>query len=96
MTATLNAAGGRIGDVRDALTLVRELLSKDAALAPPVVELLEVLAQARTPQSQYLAPELLADLLRPVLDNGDLRDHAVALVHQFGEQRYLTLRALLN
>lgn len=72
------------------------LLSNDPALAPPVVELLEALAQARTAQSQYLASELLADLLRPALDDGDLRDRAVALVHQFGEQGYLTLRALLD
>lgn len=96
MTATLAASGGRIGNVRDALALVRDRLSEDPALAAPVVDLLEALAQARTAQSQYLTPKLLSDLLHPALEEGDLRDRAVALVHQFGEQGYLTLRALLD
>ena len=96
MTATFAAAGGQVGDIRDALALVRDLLSEDTALAAPVIQLLEALAQARTAQSQYLAPELLSDLLRPALERADLRDRAVALVHQFGAQGYLTLRALLD
>lgn len=96
LTATLTAAGGHIGDVRSALALVRDLLSNDAALTGPVVELLEALTRARAAQAQYLAPVLLSDLLRPALENGDLRDRAVELVHRFGEQGYLTLRALLD
>jgi hypothetical protein len=96
LTATLTAASGHIGDVRDALALVRDLLSNNAALTGPVVELLEALARARTAQSQYLTPELLSDLLHPALEHGDLRDRAVELVHRFGEQGYLTLRALLD
>jgi hypothetical protein len=84
LTATLTAAGGRIGDVRDALALVRDRLSNDASLTAPVVELLEALARARIAHSQYLAPEVLSDLLRPALENGDRRDRAVALVHEFG------------
>jgi len=43
-----------------------------------------------------VAPDLLSDVLCPALDDRDLRDRAVALVHQFGEQGYLTLRALLD
>lgn len=97
LTATLNAADGRIGDVRDVLTVVGELLSNDhALLTPQVVELLEALAQARTAQSQYIPSELLANLLEPAIDSGDLHDRAVVLVHQFGEQGYLTLRDLLD
>jgi hypothetical protein len=54
------------------------------------------LALAHTAQSQCLAPGLLSELLRLALDKDHLRDSAVALVHQFGEQGYLTLRALLD
>jgi hypothetical protein len=82
--------------VRDALALVRDPLSENPGLVAPVVELLETLAQTRTAQSQYVAPELLSDMMRPALEHSDLRDRAVALVHQFGEQGYLTLRALLD
>lgn len=96
LTATLDAGGGRLGDVRDAVALAGGLLSNDETLARPVVEFLEVLANARTAQSQYLAPELLSDLLVPALGHDDLHDRAVALVHQFGQQGYLALRALLD
>jgi hypothetical protein len=48
LTATLETADGRLGDVRDALALVRDLLSDDPALAAPVVDLLEF-SQRRAP-----------------------------------------------
>ncbi len=73
-----------------------ELLREDPTLVAAVVDLLEALASAGTAQSQYVRPDLLSDLLRPALERDTLRDHAVALVHQFGEQGYLTLRALLD
>lgn len=96
LTATLDAAAGRLGDVRSALAVARDLLSDDKTLASPIVELLEVLAQTRTAQSQYLTPELLSDLLVPAIGQDALHHRAVALVHQFGEQGYLALRALLD
>ena len=96
LTATLDVAAGRLGDVRSALAVARDLLSGDEALASPIVELLEVLARTRTAQSQYLTPELLSDLLGPAIGEDALHDRAVALVHEFGQQGYLTLRALLE
>ena len=96
LTATLDAAAGRLGDVRNALAVARDLLSDDTALTSPVVDLLEVLARTRTAQSQYLSPELLSDLLAPAIGQDDVHDRAVALVHEFGQQGYLDLRALLD
>jgi len=96
LTRTLRAAGGRVGDIRDALQVVRDAQAADANLLEPVVELLEAIAEARTAQSQYLDLDLMADLLRGPLANADLRERAVALVHAFGEQGYLTLRSMLG
>ncbi len=96
LTTTFQAASGQLGDMRDGLALARELLCENPTLAAPIIDLLEVLAQARTAQSQYLAPDLLSKLLGPALERSDLRDRAIVLVHQFGEQGYLTLRALLD
>ena len=96
LTATVEAAGGRLGDVRNTLAVARDLLYGDNRLASPIVELLEVLARTRTAQSQYLTPELLSDLLVPAIGQDALHDRALALVHEFGQQGYLTLRALLE
>jgi hypothetical protein len=42
LTSTLTTAGGRIGDVRDALAVVRDLLSNDVALAAAVANCLRL------------------------------------------------------
>jgi hypothetical protein len=96
LSATLRLAAGRIGDVRDALQLVDELATADPALAEPALEVLEALAEARTARSQYADAALLARLLEAGLTDPPLRERAVALVHSFGEQGYLTLRSVLD
>lgn len=96
LSATLRLAAGRIGDMRDALQLVDELATADPALAEPALEVLEALAEARTARSQYADAALLARLLEAGLTDPPLRERAVALVHSFGEQGYLTLRSVLD
>jgi hypothetical protein len=96
LTRTLRIAGGRVGDIRDALQLVRQVQAENPEMIEPAVELLEVIAEARTAQAQFLDADLLADLLRAPLEREHLRDRAVMLVHAFGEQGYLMLRSLLD
>jgi hypothetical protein len=96
LTTTLRLGSGRIGDVRPALVLIDKLVASNAALTEPALELLEVLAQERTTQSQYIDPAVLSRLGEAALADPGLRERAVALVHSLGEQGYLTLRSLLD
>jgi len=95
LAKTLRAARARIGDVRNALKLVDELVAADPALAEAATGVLEALAEARTAESQHIDRALLAHLLTPGLADSALQERATALVHSFGEQGYLTLGSLL-
>jgi hypothetical protein len=63
---------------------------------PTVLDPSRLWHAARTAQSQFLTPELLAELLCPALADASSRDRAVAVVDEFGQQGYLTLRSLLD
>jgi hypothetical protein len=95
LNTTLRLGRGRVGDVRDALVLLDRTTSDDSTLVEPAVETLEVLADARTAQAQYIDPDVLANLLRRALSAPGLTERATALVHTFGEQGYVALRGLL-
>jgi hypothetical protein len=95
LTETLRLGGGRVGDIRDALHLLDRTASGNRALVDAALAVLEVLAEARTAQAQYIDPDILDNLLRRALGEPELEDRATALVHAFGEQGYVTLRGLL-
>lgn len=96
LTRTLTLASGRIGDLRDALEVTRDKLSREPMLREPVLELLEALTASGAARGQYVPVEVLSALLAAPLADGLLFDRAVAVVHALGEQGYLPLRALLD
>jgi len=96
LIATARLAHGQIGEVRIVLSLVDQRISEHPELAEPALELLEVLAQERITQSQYIDPALLSRVMAAALAKPELCERATALVHALGEQGYLALRALLD
>ena len=96
LTRAVRLGAGRIGDIRPALILVDKLVAADVAFTEPALELLEVLVQERTVQSQRIDPGVLSRLAAAALADPGVHERAVALVHGLGEQGYVTLRSLLD
>lgn len=96
LAATIRAAEGRVGDLRDSMETLRRLTLADAALIPAAMEVVEAIAACRAAPAPVLPAEVLSGLLSAGLGEATTRDSAATLVHEFGEQGYLTLRSLLE
>jgi hypothetical protein len=96
LALTLQLARGKLGDIRRGINLLASVIDGEAGLLEPALEVLDVLAQARTAMSQSIKSDSIAAVLKVALADGGQREGAADLVHRFGEQGYLTLRSLLD
>ena len=96
LAQTLERTGGRVRDVRGALSLLARLVDEDHALAGPAMSVLEALAAAASAGPQYIRAAHLQSILEAGLRGQDTRERARALIHAFGEQGFVALRALLD
>jgi hypothetical protein len=96
LARTLERTGGRVQDVRGALSLLARLVCEDPTLAESAMSVLEALAAAASAGPQYIRAAHLQSILREGLRGEDTSERARALIHAFGEQGFVALRALLD
>jgi hypothetical protein len=96
LARTLERTDGRLQDVRGALSLLARLVGEDPALAAPAMSVLEALAAHASAGPQYIRAEHLQAILEAGLAEDETRERTRALIHAFGEQGFVALRALLD
>jgi hypothetical protein len=96
LARTLELTDGRVQDVRGALSLLSRLVGSSESLAAPAMSVLEALAAHASARPQYIRAEHLQSILEAGLGQEDTKERARELVHSFGEQGFLALRALLD
>jgi hypothetical protein len=96
LALTLQRAGGKLEDARAAIRLLAERLGHDAALAAPAMAVLEAIAEARSAGPQHLQVAHLQSILEVGLRESISTERARALIHSYGEQGFIQLRALLD
>ena len=96
LAQTLERTSGRVQDVRGALSLLAGLVCEDTTLAEPAISVLEALAAAASAGPQHIRVAHLQSILGEGLRGDGTRERARALIHAFGEQGFVALRALLD
>lgn len=79
LTRTLERTGGRVQDIRGALSLLAGLVGEHRTLVEPAMAVLEALAAAASAGPQYIRAAHLQSILGEGLQEGDARERARAL-----------------
>jgi hypothetical protein len=93
---TLKRTEGRIQDSRKTIGLLARLVGENPAVVEAAIAALEEIGTARTAIPQHLREAELGVVLKAGLAEPATEERAQALIHIFGEQGFVTLRALLD